>query len=94
MGRTGTLSSRLIATALALGTTGASYTPALVQAQDSRVGGSATSGTAVRTGRGPLSYPVPPAVSTLNPPQSPQRPQGFRGPAMTSPPAHPFGSRQ
>lgn len=56
-------------------------------------GGTATTGTAVRTGHSPLSQPVPPAVSTLNPPQSSQRPQNFRGPAQTYPSANPFGTR-
>jgi hypothetical protein len=56
-------------------------------------GGTATTGTAVRTGHSPLSQSVPPAVSTLNPPQSSQRPQNFRGPAQTYPSNNPFGTR-
>ena len=56
-------------------------------------GGTATTGTAVRTGRSALSQPVPPAVSTSNPPQSSQRPQNFRGPAQTYPSSNPFGTR-
>lgn len=61
------------------------------------MGGSATSGTGVRTGQGPLSKPIPPATSTTNPQQnlqqSPQRPQNTPGPAQTNPPQEPFGSR-
>jgi hypothetical protein len=77
---------------LALGNMVASYTSAL--AHERHVGGTATTGTGVRTGRGPLSYPVPPASSTLNPPYNPQRPQNFRGPASTYPSPYPFGSPQ
>jgi hypothetical protein len=56
-------------------------------------GGTATTGTAVRTGHSPLSQPIPPAVSTVNPPHSSQRPQNFRGPAQTYPSPNPFGTR-
>ena len=53
--------------------------------------------TAVKTGRGPLSQPLPPAVSTTNPgqnlQQAPQRPVYSPGPTMTNPPQHPFGTR-
>src|ERR1041385_5408617 len=60
------------------------------------VGGTASSGTGVRTGQSPLSQPIPPATSTINPQQNfqqaPQRPQNFRGPAMTYPSQHPFGT--
>ena len=54
-------------------------------------------GTGVRTGRGPLSQPVPPATSLANPgqnyyyPQTPYRPQNYWGPAVTNPPQYPFG---
>jgi hypothetical protein len=61
------------------------------------MGGTASSGTGVRTGRGPLSQPIPPATSTTNPrqnfQQSPQRPLNMQGPAQTNPPQHPFGTR-
>jgi hypothetical protein len=76
---------RLLIAALALGTVAGSRTYAQ---------GTATTGTGVRTGRGPLAHPVPPAVSTLNPPYTSQRPQNFRGPASTYPSPYPFGSRQ
>jgi hypothetical protein len=57
------------------------------------MGGTATSGTGVRTGQGPLSQPIPPATSTTNPQQNSQRPQNTQGPALTNPPQQPFGSR-
>jgi hypothetical protein len=60
---------------------------------DTGMGGNATSGTGVRTGKGPLSKPIPPATSTTNPQQNPQRPQNTQGPAQTNPPQQPFGSR-
>jgi hypothetical protein len=56
-------------------------------------GGTATTGTGVPTGSGALSQPIPPAASTLNPPPNRQRPQNYRGPALTSPPQNPFGTR-
>ena len=63
----------------------------------SEKGGSAATGTGVKTGHGPLSQPIPPAVSTTNPrqnlEQNPQRPQNMQGPAQTNPPQEPFGSR-
>jgi len=56
-----------------------------------------TSGAPVATGHGPLSQPVPPAVSTANPRQNfqpgAQRPQNYGGPAQTNPSQQPFGSR-
>jgi hypothetical protein len=55
--------------------------------------GTATTGTGVKTGRGPLSQPIPPATSTINPQQNPQRPLNTWGPAQTNPPEQPFGSR-
>jgi hypothetical protein len=61
------------------------------------MGGTAATGTGVKTGHGPLSEPIPPAVSTTNPrqnpQQNPQRPQNMQGPAQTNPPQEPFGSR-
>jgi hypothetical protein len=64
---------------------------------DTGMGGTATSGTGVRTGKGPLSKPIPPATSTTNPQQNlqqnPQRPQNTPGTAQTNPPQEPFGSR-
>jgi hypothetical protein len=79
----------ILCTGLVVGTIAAG-TPAY--ANGYKTGGTATTGTAVRTGHGPLYYPVPPAVSTLNPPYSPQRPQNFRGPASTYPSPPPFGT--
>lgn len=62
--------------------------------QNGTMGGTAATGnTGVRTGRGPLSESVPPAVSTINPQQNPQRPLNTWGPALTNPPQQPFGSR-
>ncbi len=56
-----------------------------------------TSGTGVKTGKGALSEPIPPATSTTNPQQNLQgnllRPQNMPGPARTNPPQHPFGSK-
>ena len=61
------------------------------------MGGTATSGTAVKTGQGPLSQPIPPATSTTNPQQNsqqnPQRPINMQAPAQTNPSQQPFGSR-
>jgi hypothetical protein len=57
------------------------------------MGGTATSGTGVRTGKGSLSQPIPPATSTTNPQQNPQRPQNTQSPAQTNPSQQPFGSR-
>ena len=55
------------------------------------------SGTGVPTGQGPLSQPVPPAVSTTNPQQNSSgrilHPQNMPGPAQTNPPQEPFGSK-
>jgi hypothetical protein len=53
--------------------------------------------TGVRTGRGPLTQPIPPATSLANPrqnyyyPQTLNRPQNYGGPAVTNPPQYPFG---
>jgi hypothetical protein len=60
---------------------------------DNGVGGTASTGTGVKTGKGPLSHPIPPAVSTTNPQPTPQRPQNMQGPTQTNPPEQPFGSR-
>src|SRR5665647_2607265 len=49
------------------------------------MGGTATTGTGVKTGKGPLSQPIAPATSTTNPQQqNPQRPQNMQGPAQTN----------
>lgn len=56
-------------------------------------GGTAASGSGVRTGKGPLSKSVPPAVSTTNPQQDPRRPLNSQGAVPTNPPTEPFGSR-
>jgi hypothetical protein len=87
--------SYLLATLLVLGSSTGTF--AQGTKDDSGMGGTATSGTGVRTGKGPLSKPIPPATSTTNPQQnlqqSPQRPQSTPGPAQTNPPQEPFGSR-
>jgi hypothetical protein len=61
------------------------------------LGGTAITGTAVRTGRGPLSQSIPPASSILNSQQNSrqnfQRPLNTPGPVHTNPPQQPFGSR-
>ena len=57
------------------------------------MGGSASTGTGVKTGKGPLSQPIPPAVSTMNPQPSPQRPQNMQGPTQTNPSQQPFGTK-
>ncbi len=59
----------------------------------SDMGGTATTGTGIRTGQGPLTKPIPPAVSTTNPQQNPQYPINRQGPVQTNPPQEPFGSR-
>lgn len=63
-------------------------------------GGSAYNGYAgagVPTGRGPMSQPIPPAVSSTNRgqnvQQSPYRSQNNWGPTLTNPPQHPFGGQ-
>src|SRR5262249_34245855 len=54
-------------------------------------------GSGVPTGRGPMSQPIPPAVSTFNRGQNlqqdPYRPQNQRGPALTNPSQYPFGAQ-
>jgi hypothetical protein len=55
-------------------------------------------GSGVPTGRGPLSEPIPPAASLINPRQNyyyyPHRPQNYYwGPTATNPPQYPFGAR-
>ncbi len=50
-------------------------------------------GSGVKTGRGPLAQPTPPATSTMKPQQDSQRPQNMQGPAQTNPPQHPFGTK-
>ena len=95
--------SYLLATLLVLGSStgtlaqGTKDTDGAANSQKSNtgtgMGGTATSGTGVRTGKGPLSQPIPPATSTTNPQQNPQRPQNTPGPAQTNPPQEPFGSR-
>ncbi len=54
-------------------------------------------GVGVKTGKGPLSEPIPPATSTTNPQQNSQgnilRPRNMPGPALTNPPQQPFGSK-
>ena len=59
------------------------------------VGGTASSGTGVRTGQGALSQPVAPAASSLNNQQnlqgSTQRPLNSSSPVQTFPSQQPFG---
>lgn len=88
--------SRLIAaTLLVLGTVAGAYAQGYgASSPNAPVGGTATSGTGVKTGKGPLSQPIPPATSTTNPQQNPNLPSNVRGPALTNPPSQPFGSSQ
>ena len=91
----------LLATLLALGSSAGAHAQgvgdtdgtASRQKSSTDIGGTATSGTGVRTGQGPLSQPIPPATSTTNPQQNSQRPQNTQGPVQTNPPQQPFGSR-
>lgn len=60
-------------------------------------GGTASTGTGVRTGQGPLSQPIPPATSLINPQQNYLRsaspyPRNYYGPAQTYPSPEPFGT--
>ena len=81
--------SCLLATVLVLGSSagtlaqGTGDTGGATTSQNSNtgsgMGGTATTGTGVRTGQGPLSKPIPPATSTTNPQQNPQRPQNTPG---------------
>jgi len=73
----------------------------VVQAQgtgQNMYGGTASSGTGVTTGVGPLNQPVTPAPSTANPRQNMQqniqRPQNMPGPVQTNPGQNPFGSNR
>jgi len=61
-------------------------------------GGATNTNCGVRTGHGPLTQPIPPAVSTINSqnnqnPQGIQRSQNLPGPAQTNLPQQPFGTR-
>lgn len=62
-----------------------------------RYDGYVGTGSPTVTGRGPLSQPIPPAVSSINRGQNVQQgPYGsqyYSGPALTNPPQYPFGSR-
>ena len=56
------------------------------------VGGTASTGTGVKTGHGPNMQPGP-AVGTMNPPYNSNRPMNRQGgPTLTHPPKHPFGT--
>jgi hypothetical protein len=94
---TWTKAFQLLATLLVLGSIAVAHAQGTGDKNDNGTGGAATKRGGVKTGRGPLSHPIPPAVSTTNPQQnlqqSPQRPQNMPGPALTNPPQHPFGSR-
>lgn len=86
----------LLAAGVAANAQGTGYNGSTTTGQSSN--GSPENGkTAVKTGRGPLSQPLPPAVSTTNPAQnlqqSPQRPAYSPGPAVTNPSQQPFGTR-
>jgi hypothetical protein len=86
----------LLATALTLGSIGGINAQGVTESAanpDNSAGGTATTGTGVRTGHGPLSQPIPPATNLTNPQQGSQRPGYTWGPAQTNPPEHPFGSR-
>ncbi len=55
---------------------------------------SASTGTSVKTGQGPLTQPVPPAASSIYTQQNlqgVQRPQGATAPVQTYPSSQPFG---
>ena len=83
-----------LVTLLALGSFAAAHAQGT---NDNIVGGTATTRGGVKTGKGPLTQPIPPAVSTTNPNQNlqqvPLRPQNIPGPALTNPSPQPFGSR-
>ena len=87
----GVVAALLVAGAAAVsyaqGTGGAGQDPRT--GMQTGVGGTATSGTGVRTGTGALSQPVPPATSTVPPQQGIVAPQQ----RLTYPPPHPFGTR-
>ena len=72
----------------------------VVQAQgtgQNMYGGTASGGSGVTTGVGPLTQPIAPAQSSANPrqnmQQNTQRPQNAPGPVQTNPAQNPFGSR-
>jgi hypothetical protein len=84
---------QILMTLLALGMLVGAYAQGTGDTSINRTG-TARTGTAVKTGHGPLSRPIPPAVSTLNQQQQyPQHPQSIQGPTQTNPPQQPFGSK-
>ena len=94
-----TTSSLLLASLLTVGfLTGAQAQQGQITNSGPKMGGTASSGTGVRTGQGALSQPVPPAASSIYNSQQnlqggPQRPQGIQGPVLTYPSQQPFGTR-
>jgi hypothetical protein len=92
-----TRATACLALLLALGSIAGANAQGIHDNNDNGKADKGTSGSGVKTGRGPLSYPIPPAVSTTNPNQNyqrgPERPQNMPGPALTNPPQQPFGSR-
>jgi hypothetical protein len=99
--------SQLLINVLILGGISSAHAQGTNQYGGARSGGYGTTqpggfygyGTAVPTptGRGPLSQPIPPAVSSINRGQNiqqdPYRSQNYWGPALTNPPQYPFGVR-
>ena len=89
---------QLLAILLALASIAGAHAQGTGDKRDNETGNPATTTGGVKTGKGPLSKPIPPAVSTTNPqynyqnPQAPLRPQNMPGPALTNPPQQPFGS--
>jgi hypothetical protein len=94
-----TTPSLLLASLLTVGLlTGAQAQSGQTTNSERKMGGTASGGTGVRTGRGPLSQPIPPAAGSIYNSQQnlqggPLRPQGVQGPVLTSPSQQPFGTR-
>ena len=84
----------LVGVSIIAATVGANAQSTTSGNNNSGIGGTAASGTGVKTGKGPLTQPVPPAVNLSGPRQDPQRPANVQGPAQTNPPKQPFGSQQ
>ena len=88
-------SSVFLAGLLVLGLAAGAHAQGTQQNMNPGVGGTASSGTGVTTGRGAGSQPVPPAASRFNNQQNQQqnRPLNAPGPTQTNPGQNPFGSR-
>ena len=86
-----------LALLLALGSVAAAHAQGTHDNTDTEKSDTTNKPSGVKTGHGPLSKPIPPAVSTTNPneylQQNPQRPQKHAGARETNPPKEPFGSR-